>query len=68
MQFASELTLPIINGRYFPRANEAIDIVEALLFAELMTFVALFTMIRFDGIPRSTAHAWIAAGSWAHCR
>jgi lipopolysaccharide/colanic/teichoic acid biosynthesis glycosyltransferase len=38
--------------RYFS-VQEALDIVEAVLFAELMTFVALFTLTRFDGIPRS---------------
>jgi lipopolysaccharide/colanic/teichoic acid biosynthesis glycosyltransferase len=38
--------------RYFS-VQEALDIVEAVLFAELMTVVALFTLTRFDGIPRS---------------
>jgi lipopolysaccharide/colanic/teichoic acid biosynthesis glycosyltransferase len=34
-------------------AHEAIDIVETVLFVELMTFISLFTLNRFDGIPRS---------------
>src|SRR6266478_7281275 len=33
--------------------HEALDIAEAALFTELMTFVALFTLTRLDGIPRS---------------
>ena len=33
--------------------HEAIDIVETVLFVELMTFISLFTINRFDGIPRS---------------
>jgi lipopolysaccharide/colanic/teichoic acid biosynthesis glycosyltransferase len=33
--------------------HEAIDIAEAVLLAELMTFLALFTLTRLDGIPRS---------------
>ena len=33
--------------------HEAIDIVETVLFVELMTFIALFTLNHFDGIPRS---------------
>src|SRR6266540_776315 len=38
--------------RYFS-VHEALDIVEAVLFAELMTFAVLFTLTRLDGIPRS---------------
>src|SRR5215471_12734946 len=38
--------------RYFS-VHEAIDIAETVLFVELMTFIALFTLTRFDGIPRS---------------
>lgn len=34
-------------------AHEAIDIAEAVLFAELMTCGLLFTLTRLDGIPRS---------------
>src|SRR3954470_11238170 len=39
--------------RYFS-LQEAIDVAEAVLFSELMTFLALFTLTRLDGIPRST--------------
>src|ERR1700724_3152448 len=48
------LVLRIQDGmtRHFS-VHEALDIVEAVLFAELMTVVALFTLTRFDGIPRS---------------
>src|SRR5437867_4787556 len=38
--------------RYFS-VHEALDIAEAALFTELMTFVTLFTLTRLDGIPRS---------------
>jgi lipopolysaccharide/colanic/teichoic acid biosynthesis glycosyltransferase len=38
--------------RYFS-VREALDIAEAALFTELMTFVLLFTLTRLDGIPRS---------------
>jgi lipopolysaccharide/colanic/teichoic acid biosynthesis glycosyltransferase len=34
--------------------HEALDICEAVLFAELMTCGALFTLTRLDGIPRTT--------------
>lgn len=34
-------------------AHEAIDVAEAVLVAELMTFGLLFTLMRLDGIPRS---------------
>jgi len=34
-------------------AHEALDIAEAVLFAELMTCGFLFTLTRLDGIPRS---------------
>jgi lipopolysaccharide/colanic/teichoic acid biosynthesis glycosyltransferase len=33
--------------------HDALDIAEAVLFAELMTTAALFSLTRFDGIPRS---------------
>jgi lipopolysaccharide/colanic/teichoic acid biosynthesis glycosyltransferase len=33
--------------------HEAIDIVETVLFVELLTFISLFTVNHFDGIPRS---------------
>jgi lipopolysaccharide/colanic/teichoic acid biosynthesis glycosyltransferase len=33
--------------------HEAIDIAETVLLVELMTFIALFALNRFDGIPRS---------------
>jgi lipopolysaccharide/colanic/teichoic acid biosynthesis glycosyltransferase len=33
--------------------HEALDIAEAVLVAELLTFVVLFTVTRLDGIPRS---------------
>jgi lipopolysaccharide/colanic/teichoic acid biosynthesis glycosyltransferase len=33
--------------------HEAIDIVETVLFVELLTFISLFTLNHFDGIPRS---------------
>jgi FlaA1/EpsC-like NDP-sugar epimerase len=33
--------------------HEALDIIEAALFTELMTFVSLFTLTRVEGIPRS---------------
>src|SRR5262245_28726952 len=38
--------------RYFS-VHEFLDIAEAVLFVELMTFGALFTITRLDGIPRS---------------
>jgi lipopolysaccharide/colanic/teichoic acid biosynthesis glycosyltransferase len=33
--------------------HQAIDITETVLFIELLTFISLFTLTRFDGIPRS---------------
>jgi lipopolysaccharide/colanic/teichoic acid biosynthesis glycosyltransferase len=39
--------------RYFS-LQEGIDVAEAVLFSELMTFLSLFTLTRLDGIPRST--------------
>src|SRR5215470_12742487 len=39
-------------NRYFS-AHAALDIAEAVLFAELMTTAAMFTLTRLDGIPRS---------------
>jgi lipopolysaccharide/colanic/teichoic acid biosynthesis glycosyltransferase len=38
--------------RYFS-VHEALDIAEAALFTELMTFVSLFTLTHLEGIPRS---------------
>ena len=38
--------------RYFSM-HQALDVAEAVLFAELMTFLALFTLTRLDGVPRS---------------
>ena len=38
--------------RYFS-VHEALDVAEAVLFAELMTCTVLFTLTRLDGIPRS---------------
>src|SRR5260370_19420461 len=38
--------------RYFS-VHEALDIADAALFTELMTFVSLFTLTRLEGIPRS---------------
>jgi lipopolysaccharide/colanic/teichoic acid biosynthesis glycosyltransferase len=45
-------------------AHEAIDIAEAVLFAELMTCGFLFTLTRLDGIPRSIPlyHGLMLAG------
>jgi lipopolysaccharide/colanic/teichoic acid biosynthesis glycosyltransferase len=34
-------------------AHEALDIAEAVLFAQLLTYGVLFTLTRLDGIPRS---------------
>jgi lipopolysaccharide/colanic/teichoic acid biosynthesis glycosyltransferase len=39
--------------RYFS-VHDALDVVKAVIFAELVTSVALFTITRLDGIPRST--------------
>jgi lipopolysaccharide/colanic/teichoic acid biosynthesis glycosyltransferase len=49
--------------RYFS-VHDALDIAEAVLFAELMTCAALFTLTRLDGIPRSTPliHGLLLAG------
>src|SRR5215468_10360544 len=38
--------------RYFS-VHEAIDVAEAVLFAQLMTCLVLFSLTRLDGIPRS---------------
>ena len=50
-------------SRYFS-VHEALDIAEAALFTELMTFVSLFTLTRLDGIPRSMpfTHGLLLAG------
>src|SRR6516162_4508343 len=44
--------------------HEALDIVEAVLFVELMTCAAMFTITRLDGIPRSMPfiHGMLLAG------
>ena len=59
------VTLRLQDGmtRYFS-VHEALDIAEAALFTELMTFVALFTLTRLDGIPRSMplTHGLLLAG------
>src|SRR5258707_5661027 len=49
--------------RYFS-VHEALDIAEAALFTELMTFVSLFTLTRLEGIPRSMplTHGLLLAG------
>jgi lipopolysaccharide/colanic/teichoic acid biosynthesis glycosyltransferase len=49
--------------RYFS-VHDALDIVEAVLFAELMTTSALFSLTRLDGIPRSMPllHGFVLAG------
>jgi lipopolysaccharide/colanic/teichoic acid biosynthesis glycosyltransferase len=49
--------------RYFS-VHQALDIAEAALFTELMTFVTLFTLTRLDGIPRSMplTHGLLLAG------
>ena len=45
-------------------AHEVLDIVEAVLFAELMTYGFLFTLTRLDGIPRTVPlyHGLLLAG------
>jgi lipopolysaccharide/colanic/teichoic acid biosynthesis glycosyltransferase len=40
-------------ARYFT-VHDALDVVKAVLFSELVTCVVLFTITRLDGIPRST--------------
>jgi len=49
--------------RYFS-VHDALDIAEAVLFAQLMTCAALFTLTRLDGIPRTTPliHGLLLAG------
>jgi FlaA1/EpsC-like NDP-sugar epimerase len=49
--------------RYFS-VHGALDIAEAALFTELMTFVSLFTVTRLEGIPRSMplTHGLLLAG------
>ena len=44
--------------------HQALDVAEAVLFAELMTCAVLFTLTRLDGIPRSTPliHGLVLAG------
>jgi lipopolysaccharide/colanic/teichoic acid biosynthesis glycosyltransferase len=45
-------------------AHEVLDIAEAVLFAELLTYGFLFTLTRLDGIPRSVPfyHGLLLAG------
>jgi lipopolysaccharide/colanic/teichoic acid biosynthesis glycosyltransferase len=45
-------------------AHEVLDIAEAVLFAELLTYGLLFTLTRLDGIPRSVPlyHGLLLAG------
>ena len=40
-------------SRYFS-VHDALDIMKAAVFSQLLTTVALFTFTRLDGIPRST--------------
>jgi lipopolysaccharide/colanic/teichoic acid biosynthesis glycosyltransferase len=50
--------------------HEALDIAEAVLFAELMTCAVLFTLTRLEGIPRSTPliHGLLLAGGLVAAR
>jgi lipopolysaccharide/colanic/teichoic acid biosynthesis glycosyltransferase len=45
-------------------AHEVLDITEAVLFAQLLTYGVLFTLTRLDGIPRSVPlyHGLLLAG------
>lgn len=45
-------------------AHEVLDIAEAVLFAQLLTYGVLFTLTRLDGIPRSVPlyHGLLLAG------
>jgi lipopolysaccharide/colanic/teichoic acid biosynthesis glycosyltransferase len=51
-------------------AHEALDIIEAVLFAELMTYGFLFTLTRLDGIPRTVPlyHGLLLAGGLIFAR
>ena len=51
-------------------AHEALDIVEAVLFAQLMTYGVLFTLTRLDGIARSVPlyHGLLLAGGLIFAR
>ena len=51
-------------------AHDALDIIEAVLFAELMTYGFLFTLTRLDGIPRSVplCHGLLLAGGLVFAR
>lgn len=51
-------------------AHEALDIAEAVLFAELLTYGFLFTLTRLDGIPRSVPlyHGLLLAGGLVFIR
>jgi len=55
--------------RYFS-VHQALDIAEAVLFAELMTCAAMFTLTRLDGIPRSMPliHGLLLAGGLVAAR
>src|SRR3954463_3108095 len=45
-------------------AHEVLDIAEAVLFAQLLTYGVLFTLTRLDGIPRTVPlyHGLLLAG------
>jgi FlaA1/EpsC-like NDP-sugar epimerase len=51
-------------------AHEVLDVVEAVLFAELMTYGFLFTLTRLDGIPRTVPlyHGLLLAGGLIFAR
>jgi len=51
-------------------AHEVLDIIEAVLFAELMTYGLLFTLTRLDGIPRTVPlyHGLLLAGGLIFAR
>jgi lipopolysaccharide/colanic/teichoic acid biosynthesis glycosyltransferase len=51
-------------------AHEVLDIAEAVLFAELLTYGLLFTVTRLDGIPRSVPlnHGLLLAGGLVFVR
>jgi lipopolysaccharide/colanic/teichoic acid biosynthesis glycosyltransferase len=49
-------------SRYFS-VHDALDVIKAVVFAEFLVFLFLFTFTRLDGIPRSTPfiHAMVLA-------
>lgn len=51
-------------------AHEALDVAEAVLFAQLLTYGFLFTLTRLDGIPRSVPmyHGLLLAGGLVFIR